>query len=62
VEQPVDRQGDVTDERIVTEARENWHKEKLKIAREKFFWAIERIREAGACPEGKGKKVWEKTA
>jgi hypothetical protein len=47
----------VTDERIVTEARENWHRDKLKIAREKFFCAIRQIREAGVCPEGKGKKV-----
>src|SRR5690606_27515984 len=30
-----------TDEDIVTEARENWHKEKLKISRDKFFNAIE---------------------
>lgn len=50
----------ISDERIVQEARENWHPDKLKIPREKFFAAITWIKEKGICPEGKGKKVLNK--
>lgn len=50
----------ISDERIVQEARENWHPDKLKIPREKFFGAIAWIKEKGICPEGKGKKVLNK--
>jgi type I restriction enzyme S subunit len=48
---------EATDEAIVTEARENWHPEKLKIERDKFFRAIAWIREKGLVPEGRGKLV-----
>ena len=46
-----------TDEEIVFEARENWHLDKLKIPRERFFSAIEWIRNRSLTPPGKGKKV-----
>lgn len=46
-----------TDEQIVFEARENWHPDKLKISRERFFSAIEWIRNKSLIPPGKGKKV-----
>ena len=52
----------ITDERIVHEARENWHPDKLKIPRDKFFKAITWIKEKNLCPEGKGKKVLKKAA
>jgi len=47
----------ITDDRIVRAAREDWHSDKLKIPRDKFFTAIEWIRTKGICPEGKGKRV-----
>lgn len=53
---------EATDEAIVTEARENWHPEKLKIERDKFFRAIEWIREKNLVPQGKGKLVGTKSA
>lgn len=46
-----------TDEQIVFEARENWHPDKLKIPRERFFDAIEWIRNKALAPLGKGKRV-----
>lgn len=47
-----------TDEEIVLEARENWHTEKLKIPREKFFNAIEWMRKNEVLiPKGNGKIV-----
>lgn len=46
-----------TDEQIVFEARENWHPDKLKISRERFFSTIEWIRNKSLIPPGKGKKV-----
>ena len=46
-----------TDERIVLEARENWHPEKLKIDRASFFSAVKWLREQGCVPEGTGKVV-----
>ncbi len=49
-----------TDENIVFEARENWHPAKLNIPREKFFTAIEWLKEKGIVPTGKGKKVMAK--
>ncbi len=50
-----------TDEDIVAEARENWHKEKLKIPREKFFNAIEWMRKNELLiPKGNGKTVLTK--
>jgi type I restriction enzyme S subunit len=50
----------VTDEDIVTESRENWHKEKLNIDREKFFKAIIWMREKNVIPTGTGNKVFKK--
>jgi len=50
---------DITDEAIVTEARENWHPDKLKISRNKFFEAINDIRQRGLEPNGKGLRVGE---
>ena len=47
----------ITDENIVFEARENWHPDKLKIERWKFFKAIEWIKEHAVIPQGRGKKV-----
>ena len=49
-----------TDEEIVREAREDWHPDKLKIEREKFFKAIDWLREQGFIPEGKGQRVMNK--
>jgi type I restriction enzyme S subunit len=46
-----------TDEQIVHEARENWHANKLKIERQKFFAAVKWLREQRVVPEGKGKRV-----
>lgn len=46
-----------TDESIIFEARENWHPDKLRIPREKFFTAIDWLRENGVIPVGRGKKV-----
>jgi hypothetical protein len=36
-----------TDEEIVFEARENWHPDKLKIERERFFKAVQWLRGKG---------------
>lgn len=52
----------VTDERIVTEARENWHSKKMDIERACFFKAIAWIREKKLIPMGKGKKVVAKSS
>jgi len=51
-----------TDEEIVYEARENWHPDKLKIERDKFFKTIEWMRKKNIVPNGKGKRVTEKAA
>ena len=48
----------ITDEDIVAEARENWHKEKLKIPRDKFFKALEWMKQREILiPKGNGKIV-----
>jgi hypothetical protein len=44
----------------VFEARENWHPDKLKIERQKFFAAVQWLRDQGVVPEGKGKRVADK--
>jgi hypothetical protein len=49
------------DETIVREARENWHSDKLKIDRERFFAALEWMRKNNVIPKGEGKKVIERT-
>jgi type I restriction enzyme S subunit len=53
-------QRSVTDEDIVLEARENWHPEKLKIPRERFFKAIAWMKTNGFVPKGRGRKVSDK--
>ena len=50
-----------TDEEIVCGARENWHAAKLNIPREKFFAAIDWLKQKSIVPSGKGKKVATKT-
>lgn len=45
------------DEDIVYEARENWHASKLEIERERFFKALEWMREQGLIPRGRGRYV-----
>lgn len=45
------------DEEIVTEARENWHEEKLKIERDRFFTALAWMRGKGLVPSGRGRFV-----
>ena len=52
----------ITDEAIVKEAREDWHKDKLKIDRYKFFNALGWIKENNLIPKGKGKKVSARSA
>jgi type I restriction enzyme S subunit len=52
----------ITAEKIVFEARENWHPAKLKIKREKFLAAIGWMRERGLVPVGQGKRVDRKIA
>jgi restriction endonuclease S subunit len=50
-----------SDEDIVTEARENWHKEKLKIPRERFFNALKWMKNNELLiPKGNGKLVTTK--
>ena len=55
-------QEEFSDEDIVTEARENWHKSKLAIERDKFFNAIEWVKKNQILiPKGNGKIVEAKT-
>jgi hypothetical protein len=49
-----------TDDEIVCEARDNWHPDKMKIDRERFFKAIDWMREQNVVPEGKGRRVLTK--
>jgi hypothetical protein len=49
-----------TDEDIVGEARENWHPDKLKIERNRFFSAINWMRDKEIVPSGRGRSVVEK--
>lgn len=44
-----------SDDAIVTEARENWTEQKLKIERENFFKSIEWLRRNNLAPSGRGK-------
>ncbi len=48
---------DPADDAIVREAREDWHREKLKIPRGRFLKAIKWIRDNDLAPKGVGKKV-----
>jgi len=47
----------ISDEAIVTAAREDWHKDKLKIKRERFFEAIKQIMHEKIEPNGSAKYV-----
>jgi restriction endonuclease S subunit len=49
-----------TDDEIVSEARENWHPDKVKIERRRFFAAVQWLRDKGVVPEGRGKRVVNK--
>lgn len=48
------------DEQIVTQAREQWHENKLRIERTLFFTQLEWMRSKALIPVGKGKKVLQK--
>ena len=50
----------VSDENIVYEARENWHKDKLKISQGNFLKGIEWLKKAKIVPQGKGRLVKER--
>ncbi|HEU0076645.1 MAG TPA: hypothetical protein VFQ76_03285, partial [Longimicrobiaceae bacterium] len=51
-----------TDEEIVRAAREDWHSDKLKIERDRFFRAIDWMRKKGLTPAGTGSRVVAKAA
>ena len=48
------------DEEIVVEARENWHPNKKRIDRQKFFAAVKWLRQQDMAPQGKGRPVRHK--
>lgn len=52
---------EISGEAIVFEARDNWHPEKLKIPREKFFKAIDWAKRKNLIPMGVGRKVADRT-
>ncbi|MBB6470118.1 hypothetical protein HNQ96_006012 [Aminobacter lissarensis] len=52
----------ITDELIVTAAREDWHPDKMKIERPKFFDAIRKIKSASIEPNGTARYVEAKQA
>ena len=49
------------EEAILFEARKNWHPDKLRISRERFFTAISWMRDKQIIPKGKGLKVLAKS-
>jgi type I restriction enzyme S subunit len=51
----------ITDETIVSEARENWHQAKLAIPRQNFFSTIRWMRKKNLTPLGRGKRVGSRT-
>jgi hypothetical protein len=51
----------ITDETIVREARENWHKDKLKIPEQRFHDALNSIRTRKLEPDGTAKYVGGQT-
>jgi type I restriction enzyme S subunit len=51
-----------TDDEIVRAAREDWHPDKLKIERNRFFSAIAWMRDQGLTPAGTGSRVADKPA
>ena len=48
---------EITDERIIREARENWHPDKSSIPIARFSEAIKKVRNNGLVPGGKAKRV-----
>lgn len=52
----------VTDEDIVRAAREDWHPDKLKIERDRFFKAIDWMRKKELSPVGTGSRVVARAA
>jgi type I restriction enzyme, S subunit len=46
-----------SDDEIVNESRENWHANKMKIDRQRFFNAVQWLRKEGVVPQGTGKLV-----
>jgi type I restriction enzyme S subunit len=50
------------DEDIVRAAREDWHPDKLKIERDRFFKAIDWMRKKGLTPAGTGSRVATRAA
>jgi type I restriction enzyme S subunit len=50
---------DIDDDKIVYEARENWHEAKKKIERNKFVNAIQWLKNNNLVPTGHGKRVGE---
>jgi type I restriction enzyme, S subunit len=51
---------EASEERIVFEARDGWHPDKLQIEHWRFLGAIKWMREHRIIPEGKGKRVSRK--
>jgi hypothetical protein len=49
-----------SDQEIVLEATENWHEDKLKIRRERFFNCLGWMRSHGVVPTGRGRFVAKK--
>jgi len=49
-----------SDKEIVLEATENWHEDKLKIRRERFFNCLGWMRNNGLVPTGRGRYVAKK--
>ncbi len=48
---------EITDDRILLEARDRWHPDKLEIPKHKFNDALKLIRSKGLIPDGTGKYV-----
>lgn len=48
---------EITDDAIVTEAREDWHVDKMKYSRNQFLEAIADIRQRSLEPDGSGGRV-----
>jgi len=51
------RKESISNEAIVTEAREHWHEKKLNINRDEFFEAIDWLKNNNLIPVGNGKEV-----
>lgn len=49
-----------TNDEIVTESRENWHAEKLKIDKDKFYKSIDWLNKHDLIPKGMGKRTESK--